>query len=433
VRRPSLGLFTYSTAPRGSVVHAAYLAEAMTGRGWDVTLYAHDKDGGRFFRDLSGVRVRLVPAARTPPTTAELVKQRAGELGRYLDDIAPLHDVYHAEDCLTANGLLAARDRGARFAVVRTVHHVERFADPYLAECQERSIRRAALCLAVSRAAELDVERSFGVRCERVSNGVCVERFARRDPSRVASLRARFGLGDDPVVLTLGGVEPRKNTICTLRAFARLLSAVPRARLVIAGGATVLDHGAYRAEYDAALASLPLHVRARVHETGVAPDEDVPSLFHLSAALSFPSLEEGFGLVALEALAAGLPVVASALPPLTEFLNADVATLVEPGSERALAEGLLEAFSAPKARLAAGVRHAATYSWDRVAALHEAAYRSVFRSSEGHPSLREHGSGREGRDEVARERPARPVSAAAPVREGRTTSLMRSTRPQPPK
>jgi glycosyltransferase-like protein len=379
--QPSLGLFTYSTSPRGSVVHAAYLAEAMGERGWDVTLYAHDKGDGRFFRDLVAARVTLVPAASTPPTTAELVRQRAEELSLYLRDVAPLHDVYHAEDCLTASGLLAAKDAGAFFDVVRTVHHVERFTDPYLSACQERSIRRAALCLAVSRAAELDVQKSFGVRCARVSNGVSMARFRRRNPIRIAALRARFGLGDDPVVLAVGGVEPRKDTLCTLRAFARVCAVVPRARLVIAGGATVLDHGAYRAEFDAALASLPGAVRANVCETGIVLDEDVPSLFQLSRALAFPSLEEGFGLVALEALAAGLPVVASAMPPLTEFLTPEVATLIEPGSERALAAGLLDAFSTSYSRIAAGVRRASLYSWERVAAMHEEAYRVLLTRS----------------------------------------------------
>ncbi|HEX4339196.1 MAG TPA: MSMEG_0565 family glycosyltransferase [Polyangiaceae bacterium] len=375
--RPSLGLFTYSTAPRGSVVHAAFLAEAMTELGWDVTLYALDKDGGRFFRDVRA-KVRLVPAAAAPTTTAELVKQRAEELARYVRDVAPKHDVHHAEDCLTANGLLAARDAGVRLSVVRTVHHVEKFTDPYLAACQERSIRRAALCLAVSRTAELDVERGFGVRCARVSNGVSVARFARRDEARIVALRARYGLGDEPVVLAVGGVEPRKNTLCTLRAFVRVLRREPTARLVVAGGATVLDHGEYRARYEAELAALPAAVRARVYETGVLADDDVPSFFHLARALCFPSVEEGFGLVALEALAAGLPVVTSAVPPLTEFLDDSVAALVDPHSDEAVATAVLRAFDAPSAQLEAGRVRATSYSWERVARLHADAYQAVM-------------------------------------------------------
>ncbi len=378
MKRPSLGLFTYSTAPRGSVVHAAYLAEAMSEAGWDVTLYAHDKGNGRFFRPLSGVEVRLVPAGGTPTSTAELVRQRTEELARYMEDVAPIHDVYHAEDCLTASGLLLAKDRGGRFDVVRTVHHVERFEDPYLAACQERSIRRAAVCLTVSRAAEIDVERTFGVRTTRVSNGVSVGRFSRLDPARIAALRTRIGVGDDPVVLALGGVEPRKNTLATRRAFVRLLDAHPAARLVIAGGATVLDHGAYRARFDALLASLSPNVRARVHEIGVVPDDDLPSLFHLAHALSFPSLEEGFGLVALEALAAELPVVASNIPPLTEFLNPGVATLVDPRDDEALAGGLARARAGGDELTLAGLRHATSYSWHRVALMHERAYRPLM-------------------------------------------------------
>jgi glycosyltransferase-like protein len=371
---PSLALFTYSTAPRGSVVHAAYLAEAMTDAGWDVTLYALDKDAKGFFRDVR-TKLRLVPAGPAPATTAELVTQRAQELSAYLACLRPEHDVYHAEDCLSASGLFAYRDRGAPIHIVRTVHHVERFTDPYLAACQERSIRDAALCLTVSRAVEQDVRAEFGVDAVRVSNGVSLPRFATPEPARIASLRALHGLGDDPIVLAVGGVEPRKNTILTLKAFARVFAAVPRARLVIAGGATVLDHGAYRERYDRALASLPLDARVRVHELGVVADADVPSLFHLASALSFPSLEEGFGLVALEALASGLPLVASARPPLTEFLDASVAALVDPESERAIANGLISALSASPDRIAAGRRRAMMFSWERVATMHMDAYR----------------------------------------------------------
>jgi hypothetical protein len=127
------------------VVHAAFLAEALTAAGWDVTLYALDKDGGGFFRDVRA-RLRLVPAGPAPSTTAELVRQRTFELSRYLAS-APRHDVYHAEDCLTASGLLDFRSRAPFVQLVRTVHHVEGFTDPYLARCQERSIREATLRL----------------------------------------------------------------------------------------------------------------------------------------------------------------------------------------------------------------------------------------------------------------------------------------------
>ena len=133
--RRSVGLFTYSTLPRGSVVHAAALADALVELGWDATLYALDKDGRGFFRPLRA-RLRLVPAAPAPATTSELVRLRARELADFLARQPPDHDLLHAQDCLSANGLLAARARGAGAPLVRTVHHVERFEDPNLAACQ---------------------------------------------------------------------------------------------------------------------------------------------------------------------------------------------------------------------------------------------------------------------------------------------------------
>src|SRR5581483_181379 len=96
---------------------------------------------------------RLLPAAPTPPSTAELVRLRRAELAAFVAEVARDHDVHHAQDCLTASALLDLQERGLIPSVVRTVHHVEAFADPYLAACQERSIRQAALCLTVSRAA----------------------------------------------------------------------------------------------------------------------------------------------------------------------------------------------------------------------------------------------------------------------------------------
>src|ERR1019366_6249904 len=113
----------YSSVPRGSVVHTANLADALHDAGGDVTVYALDKEKRGFFRPLSA-RLRLVPASPTPATPAELVRTRTLELADYLARLGTVHDVYHAEDCLTANGLLQLRARlphASAFPIVRTV------------------------------------------------------------------------------------------------------------------------------------------------------------------------------------------------------------------------------------------------------------------------------------------------------------------------
>ena len=111
--RGSIGIFTYSTLPRGSVVHAAALADALTDAGWSATLVALDKDGRGFFRPLRA-KLALIPAAPAPATTAALVRLRAGEVAGYLRQSAPAFNLHHAQDCLSANGLLSARDQGCR-------------------------------------------------------------------------------------------------------------------------------------------------------------------------------------------------------------------------------------------------------------------------------------------------------------------------------
>ena len=366
-RLPSVGLFTYSTLPRGSVVHAAHLAEALADAAWPVTLYALDKDRRGFFRPLRAPLV-LVPATGTPPTTAELVRLRAAELADFLRE-RPRHDLHHAEDCLTASGLLAL---GVPF--IRTVHHVERFDDPYLARCQERSIREAARCLTVSAAAARDVHSIFGVDTHFIGNGVAVDRFHQVDRPRVDAWAARLLAppAAGPVLLAVGGVEERKNTLRILGAFTRIAARHPAAQLWILGGATVLDHGAYRAAFDGALLALPPTVRNRVVELGVLADDDVPAVFRLADVVTLPSLHEGFGLAALEALAAGKPLVVSNAPPFTEFLDGSCATLVDPHSEEAIAAGVLDALA--RDRRAAGLQRARAHSWTAVAARHAEQY-----------------------------------------------------------
>ncbi len=369
---PSLGLYTYSTLPRGSVVHTASLADALVDLGYDVTVYALDKDGRGFFRPLRA-RLRLVPAAPAPSSTAALVRQRRDELAAYLIAHGVVHDVHHAQDCLSAAGLLAARAGGRWLRLARTVHHVEAFADPYLARCQERSIREADLCFSVSQAARRDVQRAFGADSVVVGNGVDARRFSDVVVSRLRVWRARLGPGA-PVVLAVGGVEERKNTLRTLGAFARLRARWPQARLWILGGATVLDHGAYRAEFERARDRLSPETRAAIVELGVVPEADVPALFRLADVLAMPSLHEGFGLAALEALAAGLPLVASARAPFTEYLDDTCAVLVDPLSEEAIAAGLQEALAASPARRDAGRQRAEAHSWAHVAARHASLY-----------------------------------------------------------
>lgn len=107
-------------------------------------------------------------------------------------------------------------------------------------------------------------------------------------------------------------------------------------------------------------------------------DALVPSLSHAADVLAFPSLHKGFGLAALEALAAGVPVVAANTAPFTDFLGTESAELVDPLSAAAIHAGLVRALGAPKARAARGLEVAQSYSWERSAVTHAEQYRRAL-------------------------------------------------------
>src|SRR5882724_8058411 len=146
----SIGLLTYSTKPRGSVVHATYLAETLTARGHDVTLYALSKAGDRLYRELSCPVVYLA-AEKAPADPDALIAQRVREISAGILGPRTRHDVYHAEDCLVASGLLASRSELRGAPVVRTLHHLEHFESRYLRDCQQRSIVEASAVVCVSK------------------------------------------------------------------------------------------------------------------------------------------------------------------------------------------------------------------------------------------------------------------------------------------
>jgi len=379
----SIGLYTYSTQPRGSVVHCAALADALVEAGHRVTVYALAKPGSEnFFRSLDAQLVSIACEA-APATLEQLIEQRISEFARCLRELSPAHDVHHAQDCLAANALLRARPK--RGAVVRTVHHVEHFTSAALEHCQTRSILDSDLILTVSDATQSDVLRDYQIGSERVHNGVDSARFERPSTTAVAQLRTRLGIAHaHPIIVSFGGIEPRKNTLRLLEAFLALLQREPGARWIIVGGASILDHSAYRGEFERRLSACPVEVQRAVVCTGVLSDAQVAACYALADVVAQPSLREGFGLCALEALAAGVPLVASRRAPFTEYLDEGCAILVDPENGDELASALRRALSydGRAERIQSGLVRARRFRWSHVADEHQRLYTQLIERSE---------------------------------------------------
>src|SRR5882724_5772247 len=116
----SVGIFTYSSKPRGSVVHAACLAEALQRCGAAVTLYALSKPGDEFYRPVS-CALRLIPAQAAPSEMDALIAQRVAEFQQGIKSLGVHHRVCHAEDCLAANVLAQSKAELGEAKIVRTV------------------------------------------------------------------------------------------------------------------------------------------------------------------------------------------------------------------------------------------------------------------------------------------------------------------------
>jgi glycosyltransferase-like protein len=368
-----IALYTHSTNPRGGVVHTLELGDALARAGHDVTIHAPDPSGRGFFRQTAARHVSI-PAAPAPRSLQDMMVQRIAEISSFVRAANQDFEIHHVQDTINANALLACVESGSINSFIRTVHHVDAYDDPKLRDWQRRGIYGAKKCFCVSKVWQTFLAREHGVQADIVANGVSLERFTPAPAPRDAMLRAELALGAGPIYLAIGGIEARKNTINILRAFAICLPLHPTAQLIIAGGASLLDHSAYQAQFHDEWRAAG--IADRVILTGPVPDADMPSLYRLADALVFPSVKEGFGLVVLEALATEKPVVVSRIAPFTEYLTNANCSFADPQSPTSIAAAMQAALTPPARAAAATARTkiAAAMSWDAAVARHLSLY-----------------------------------------------------------
>ncbi|MFG6095901.1 MSMEG_0565 family glycosyltransferase [Leptothoe sp. ISB3NOV94-8A] len=370
-----IALLTYSTKPRGSVIHTLELAQALAELGHHPCVFALDKDGQGFHRP-TAFPTCSVPAAPCDAGIDQLIQQRIGEFVTFFQSHPQQYDIYHAQDCLSANALAILQQQARIPHFVRTVHHIEDFQSPYLQNCQEKSIHQPARCLCVSDVWQQVLAEDYNIQAHRVINGVS-RRFSANPDGSETALANSYGIRSGPVYLTVGGIEPRKNSINLLKAFHQVRQVQPQAQLVIAGGATLFDYQAYRQAFMALVEAYDLADGLVL--PGVVPDKDLPTLYRLANVFVFPSVQEGWGLVVLEAIASGLPVLTSNQAPFTEFLSPQEARLVAPEEVGAIATAMLNLLNPTIAQPL--IHHSqpiiSHYSWQQSAKMHLELYNEL--------------------------------------------------------
>jgi alpha-1,3-rhamnosyl/mannosyltransferase len=243
----------------------------------------------------------------------------------------------------------------------------------------EPGLRRSSLILTDSEFVKQEVMDVFGIAPDRILPiplGVAPLFHPRTSEETAAVLRAQ-GLAHGQYLLTVGTLEPRKNLVAALRAYAQLPERTQRAfPLVLAG-----MKGWHSDEFDREIA--PLLSSGRVRMTGYLAREDLAALIAGATALVYPSIYEGFGLPPLEAMASGVPTIVSNVSSLPEVVG-DTGLLVEPHDHTGLRDAMLRLLDAPdlRAELAARAQaRAAGFTWDKCAADTFAAYERAVREA----------------------------------------------------
>jgi D-inositol-3-phosphate glycosyltransferase len=369
----------------GQNVHVAALAAALASRGHDVTVYTRRDDPdlpGRL--PLSpGVTVEHVPAGPARPVAKDEMLGYMPDFGRYLAQAwgRERPDVVHAHFWMSGLAAMVGR-RDLDLPVVQTFHALgsvkRRHQGSQDTSPQARIRLESALSRDVDHVIATCSDEVFelvrlGARRGSVSVipcGVDLEHFTADGPSAPRGTRPR--------VLTLGRLVQRKGVDTVIRALRR----VPHAELVVAGGpepaALAADPEVRRL---AAIAEREM-VRDRVSFVGGVTRPDVPALLRSADLVACVPWYEPFGMVPLEAMACGVPVVASAVGGLVDtVVDGTTGALVSPRRADALAVTLRGLLADPVRLegygLAGSDRARARYSWQRVATDTEAVYRRV--------------------------------------------------------
>jgi glycosyltransferase involved in cell wall biosynthesis len=358
-------------------------------------LFAHrlaqaDSTGvGRYVRELVGGLAQTVPAdtaltiASTPEPGAPTWVPRGVDtvvVGRHRQSL-------HAAWCLGL-GPKIERSLGDQGVVhllypfppapshapqVVTVHDVMPFEHPSWYPRSERLVYRRIMSLALARARRIIVPSAYvasrlAATCDvdpariiAVHHGISGVFRSTRSAEQVARCCEEFGVQPGRYVVAVGSVSTRKNLVPVISAIAGLRE--PEWSFLIIG-----PDG-----YGASAANTEIERSGagdRVRRTGFLSDEDVAALVSSAGMLVHPSLEEGFGFVPLEAMAAGTPVIASGTSSIPEVVGQAAILVDQPSEPTAWAEAmsrLMESEQLRRGLVEVGLRHAATFSWRRAA------------------------------------------------------------------
>ena len=361
------GRFSGTLKPTGTQIASFHLFDAIIRgeRDFPVVIFADEKfPGVAAWRAIPRTRFVDVPFSRWRRSVAQLWEQFVLPVRARRAGCTVLH--HPMTTC--------PRWRDGVRQVV-TVHDLNFFHHPewvsrafrcWLSAVAVPAIKNADHIAVISDYVLADVRRTLGIAAEkssRVYNGLTPLPLGAGSTARKATAR---------VILGINLWQPHKNLPRLIAAFTRLRADMPALELHLAGR----PQANYRAQPELA----ELLTRPGVRVLGYLSDAELGAAYARADVLCYPSLEEGFGLPVLEAMAAGAPVVTSDASCLPEIAGG-AAILVDPLSEESIAAGIRQALGENAderaTRIASGRRVAAKFSWSEAAKQYAAIYRKI--------------------------------------------------------
>jgi len=338
-------------------------------------------------------RVKVLRAGPSPihplDFVCEIHQLDFGLLERLLAYGAQEYDLIHAHDWLVA---FAARTlkHGLGAPLVATMHATEMGRNYGLHNPMQHYIHSVEWMLTYdawrviccSQAMAGEVQGALKVPTDKVRvvpNGVDPERLHSGDsPAELAKFRARWARPEERILLFVGRLVREKGVEVLLDAMPQVLAAHPEAKLVVVGSG---EHGPLRGR------AAEKGLGEKILFAGFVPEEELRRLYAVANLAVFPSLYEPFGIVALEAMAAGVPVVTSDIGGFQEVVrHGETGLHTWANNPHSLAWGITRVLS--DSRLAERLRRAGRrevrqrYAWEKIAEHTLTVYREVLAERE---------------------------------------------------
>lgn len=323
-------MLTWELPPRivgGIARHCSGLAKALASLGHDVHVFTLDFPGAPEYEKVEGVKVyRTVTELGHPNflTWALLfnhfLEKRMADVSREVE-----FDILHAHDWLTATAGISFKHQTKKPLVV-TVHSTEVGRAQGLHNPDSLAIDgiewwaayEANKVVVTSGSMKGELGDHFHLPWEKVeviANGISLEKFQESSIDR-QSIRGRYGVGpNEKLVLCVGRLVPQKGIEHLIRAVPMIVERFAEAKCVIVGEGWLRDYLERIARFTGQ--------QWKTRFTGFIPDSDLVALVKSADVLVVPSIYEPFGIVALEGMAAGVPVVASQIGGLAEVIEHD--------------------------------------------------------------------------------------------------------------